>query len=255
MLSNKKEDKMKKRLLIRILTIFFLFLLGVSSANGTLMVLPQGSTVEGQTIDEWTAQWWQWAFSQSVPNDAFTDSTGATASVNQSGPVFFIAGTTGGTATRSFTIPADLYLLVPLINSSVSESYLGVSATEAELRNIADASISAVDSLFAEIDGMPVPNLFDYRELSPLFSFNAATDNPFSVPPGPSGNAVSDGYWLMLEPLGIGTHTINFGGGISDIFTVDVMDTITVVPEPSTILLLGSGLAGLAAFRRKFKKK
>ncbi|HLA50279.1 MAG TPA: PEP-CTERM sorting domain-containing protein, partial [Thermodesulfovibrionia bacterium] len=34
-------------------------------------------------------------------------------------------------------------------------------------------------------------------------------------------------------------------------FGVKIM--ATAVPEPSTLLLLGSGLAGLAAIRRKFK--
>ena len=83
----------------------FLLLSAVSVAEAVPMVLPPGSTVVGKTIGEWTAEWWKWAFSQSVPNDAFTDATGANANVGQSGPVFFVAGTTGGTATREFTVP------------------------------------------------------------------------------------------------------------------------------------------------------
>jgi hypothetical protein len=31
-------------------------------------------------------------------------------------------------------------------------------------------------------------------------------------------------------------------------------ETLEIVPEPSTMLLLGSGLIGLAGLRKKFKK-
>ncbi len=238
------------------LAVGLFILVCITPANATT-VLAQGSTVEGRTIGEWTAEWWQWAYSQSIPNDAFTDTTGVYSSINQSGPVFFVAGTIGGEATRSFSVPIDTYLLVPLINVSVSESSFGGSPTEEDLRDYADSLIREVDNLFAEIDGMAVPNLFDYRELSPIFSYDAALNNPLGVPAGPSGDAVSDGYWLMIEPLSAGTHTISFGGGISEIFSVSVVDTIDVapVPEPSTVVLMGLGLVGLAGFgRKKFKK-
>jgi hypothetical protein len=39
--------------------------------------------------------------------------------------------------------------------------------------------------------------------------------------------AASDGYWLEINPLGPGVHTVNFGG-TSGAFTADVTYTITV---------------------------
>ena len=89
-------------------------LVATSPANAFTIVPPR-SEVAGKTIGEWTGEWWKWAFSQSVPMDAFTDQTGENANVNQSGPVFFVAGTTGGEATRSFNVPSNKYLLFPLV--------------------------------------------------------------------------------------------------------------------------------------------
>jgi hypothetical protein len=73
------------------------------------------------------------------------------------------------------------------------------------------------------------------------------------------------GYWLMIDDLSLGQHTIDFGGS-SDVFTpasncctnfpigpygVDVTAIIDVVPEPSTALLTLAGIVGLAAVRRR----
>lgn len=249
---------MRRFMLIVLCLTFFLFL-GIPAANGTIVA--PGSTVEGKTIGEWTADWWIWAIAQSMPNDAFTDATGANAAIGQTGPLFFIAGTTGGTATRSFTVLGDKFLLVPLVNYAAAESSFVVPPTVAELSMIVDTVIDGVDSLFAEIDGTAIPesDLFTHRESSPVFSFVGAPNNPFYQSPGPSGSAVADGYWLMLNPLGEGTHTIRFGGGMSDGafpgFLTDVTDTINAVPEPSTILLLGVGLAGVGMLRRKSKNQ
>jgi len=45
------------------------------------------------------------------------DQTGANAAIGQSGPVWFLAGTTGGTAERAITVPAGKSLFFPLVNN------------------------------------------------------------------------------------------------------------------------------------------
>jgi hypothetical protein len=171
--------------------------------------------VRGKTIGEWSAKWWQWAVSSSVPNDPFTDTTGANANLHQSGPVFFMAGTAGTSESRSFSIPGNKAILIPLLVGELSQAEIGFDKTEDEVRQAAADQADLIDELHCTVDGVPIGDLFSHREVSPAFSFEAAVDNAIGVPAGDSGTAVADGYWVMLEPLGPGEHTLHFGGGIS----------------------------------------
>jgi hypothetical protein len=213
-----------------------------------VVVLPPHSVVAGKTAGEWSADWWQWALGFSTPGDPFTDPTGASANLNQSGPVFFLAGTAGGAEDRSFTAPAGKYLLAPLLVGELSQLEIGFDKTAAEVRQAAKDQADLIDELHATFDGAPVSSLFDYREVSPDFTFVAAPGNPIGVPAGDSGIAVADGYFLMLAPLSPGTHVLNFGGGISSFdFSIDVTDTIASVPEPATLVLFIAGVAAMLA--------
>jgi len=240
-------------------------------------ILPSHSIVAGKTITDWTADWWTWALQAPVAANPLTDTTGAFANVNNNGPVFFIAGTTGQSAsvTRSFQAPAGKPILIPLINFFDTEpaEIDPPSATLDDRKNAADLVVAgwlnAVDpaSLFASIDGSPAANLAQYLEVTGLFSMGPTQAGSliasFGVPVGaelyPTKAA---GYWLMIDGLAPGSHTLHFGGS-SDAFTPDanccttsevsafsteVADSI-VVPEPASALLILTGLVGLSALR------
>lgn len=63
----------------------------------------------------------------------------------------------------------------------------------------------------ASVDGMIFQVLQTYRVQSPLFNFTFPKDNIFGAPAGPT-QSVSDGIFLLLQPLSPRNHTVHFTG-------------------------------------------
>jgi hypothetical protein len=172
------------------------------------------------TYGDWSAAWWQWALAIPASGNPINDPTGALCAVGQStGPVFYLAG--GTDITRHCTIPAGKTLVFPIINSECSnlEAAPWYGGNGQELRTCAGwwGDFIEIDSLAVMIDGKKVKNLGYFRAQSPVFDFVIpdTTDNFLGVDPavvGTHGISVSDGYWVIVEPLSPGHHVIHFEG-------------------------------------------
>jgi hypothetical protein len=212
------------------------------SSAGLLVDGPVGNL----SVSQWTALWWQWAYAPPVHNPPFTgpisnplfDPTGAVCAVGQAGPVWFLAGTsTGGSVTRSCTVPAGVKLLIPLINIEGDNIGVVPPFSPSELRAAVAAGIDTVDELHLSVDGRSVPSdvLFDHRVQSPVFAYGLPPqDNAvqgFEDGQGYIFPVVSDGYWVLLNPLPAGDHVIDFGGAFSSGFSLDITYDLTVSPS------------------------
>jgi hypothetical protein len=236
-------------------------------------VVPGQSTVAGQSLGQWTNNWWNWA--ESFGPGPFTDTTGAVAGTNQSGPVFFLAGSGGnaGPITRNVTVGDDKYILLPLINWIVAAGPdPGFADTKTEAIALATNTINPAN-LFATIDGVPVSNLASHREASGSdFSLTFVNNNDSGFPAGTFNDAYGDGYYLMLNPLTAGAHTLHFGGtstffdaGAFQVapFTIDVTVNLNVVaaggpstvPLPAAIFAGPLGLLPAMVLRKRFVKR
>ena len=237
---------------------------GVAYAGAnTPGVIPPSASPDGHTYAEWSAAWWQFDLGMPVhdplnpsviidPQFIGHDPATIDCAFNQHGHVWFLQGASGnGVAHRTCTIPSGKMLFFPIFDSWVDNSNWDglppTTLTEAQLRAIIAANIEAITTMSATIDGRPVAGLAppaagDYtgpfRALSPVFSYSVTADNwltEFYAPPGETFSAqtvtgaVADGVYLMLAPLSVGTHTIQWyasGGG----FLQDITYTLTVTP-------------------------
>jgi hypothetical protein len=184
----------------------------VAQAGITPRVLPVNSSPYGNSYAEWSAKWFQWAFSLPVADHPFTDSPNINFSAGQSGPVWFLAGTFG-TTERALTLPAGKAIFATMINVECSslepEPFYG--ATAAAQAAGAKAFADLMVNVFCELDGVPVTNIQDYRVVSPQYTFTAPTPWIFAADGG-TGTSVGDGYFVMISPLSKGLHTLHLGG-------------------------------------------
>ncbi len=202
-----------------------------------------GDRPYGKTYGEWSARWWQWVSLIPEPENPLFGSR--CPDVGQAGDVWFLTGTTEGTVVRECTVPAGKALFLPIWNRMAYNSP-GETYTEEELRDLAAQLLGPfsepaepVFELRCIIDGVPVEGLKDnFRAKSPVFEFTYPEDNFHGDAPGTYFPAVSDGWWIMLKPLPVGTHEIrsyasirhaDTGEGISDLnVEIDVTHHLTV---------------------------
>jgi len=191
-------------------------------------IAPPNSEPYGKTYSEWSARWWQWVYSIPVAENPVTDPTGQYAGEGQSGPVWFLAGNFGGTTVRDVSVPEGKSLFFPVLNQNWVEFPDDPPYTIPELRAIIRPYMDNA-TLACAIDGKAVKNLSFYREDSVVFTTTVPDGNLLGLPAGHYAPCVDNGYYLMLDPLKPGQHTIHFTGINSDAsFALDVTYHLTV---------------------------
>jgi hypothetical protein len=205
-----------------------------AAGNSNPGVAPPQSKAHGLSYGEWGALWFKWAYSFPISLYPPNQSGPIDASLGQSGSVWFLAGSNlfvnGSTVpvTRFATIPTGKALFFPIINfindypcpepppfqpapgQSLEDFLLyGNAVSPGGVKAFGDQ----VTGLNVVVDGVPLTNLFQYRGTSRLFTFTGDISLRGSIDPcitGTPQQGVSDGYWIMLNPLPPGMHTIAF---------------------------------------------
>jgi hypothetical protein len=263
---------------LMVLAVLVLATSAVEAGNLNPTIRPPNSNPYGKSYGEWGGLWWQWALSIPADINPVADTTGEFAAVGQSGPVWFLAGTFGGEANRTVTVPAGKGLFFPIYNQVwVNLPELGDNPwspeQEAFARDLVASLVDSATALSAAIDGRAVENITAYRSPTPeggayMVDFPEGDvwglTTVYGLPPGSYGPSVSDGYYLMLTPLSAGKHTIQIAAADSTGFSLDVTYNLTVVggkaaavPEPSALVLAAFALVGLAGYgwRRAVRKR
>jgi hypothetical protein len=187
------------------------------NSNIEIEILQADSKPYGLTYGEWTARWWQWAYS--IPKDVNPayDDTGRYCTQGQSGPVWFLTGTYGHPVDRYCTIPSGKAILFPILNSECSFAEFPNLKNEKELRQCSKEMEDTVNYLEAKVNDIDIKDSNKYRIQSPLFNFTLPKNNIVKLPPQTTTQAVSDGNWVFLKPFAIGKYVIYFKGGLKNI--------------------------------------
>jgi hypothetical protein len=166
----------------------------------------------GRTWEEWVELWWKWCYAKPESLSPVADNTGLLADGNQNDPnVWFLAGTFGGEAERSCAIQAGRSILLPLVNDLISYAEYGHLKNEEHLSLYAKTDLDTTTVTEAMIDGLELWNLRIYRVRTSLFYLLLPIDTSTGISLKYTG-AVSDGYWLFLQPLTPGSHTVTISG-------------------------------------------
>lgn len=205
------------------------------------------SKVEGKTMSQWAAAWWQSVFSAPVfasdgttivnPNfaDAPTGIGDAHGNVGLLYQAFDAPTLTRGSASDPLIASPQTPLFLNLDDSewsnpdtpSSESGYTQVPGnyTSEQLQHFADVQTGAVTHLSLSIDGHAIPEsvLFTHRETTPNFSYNLP--DQFNIDQvffsedisGKVSPAAADGYCVMLKPLSPGLHIIEVGAQNTDL--------------------------------------
>src|SRR3954468_9608101 len=188
-------------------------------------VVPPGPL--GTSYSEWAARWWQWALAQPAAVNPIRDTTGQFCTRGQRGPMWFLAGTSGGPAVpRRCTVPRGKSLLFPIDNqfAGAAPSDLPEQRTEG-FQRAQVTQVAGATNLALRVDGAAVPALNRFFELSRVFRVVLPADNLLRVDascqpaePVTAGcvifPTVDAGFYVALRPLSVGRHRIHFTGTI-----------------------------------------
>jgi hypothetical protein len=165
--------------------------------------------IEGLDHAEWTARWWQWAYTFPDGLEPYRDPDGRFCREGQHGSVWFLAGTDGSfDARRTCRIPKDRYLLVPVINMIHLGAVSGQKARPcSRLRKDAAFNNDHLKSAVVLLDGkaLDTSRIQRLRTSRCFDPFSATGDDDSGM------HAAADGFWLLLSPLPPGRHVLSIG--------------------------------------------
>lgn len=185
--------------------------MAIDRGNNAIRTFSVESAPFGLAFSEWCVRWLKWCLEQPSESNPANDMTGIVCSQNQSGPVWFLAGTFGGPATRTCTIPVGKTILFPILEKECSFAEDKDITTETELVSRTAEQTSHISHLEASVDGITLQNLSRYQVQTPVFDLVFPKNNVYSVEEG-STRATSNGFWVFLMPLHAGVHKIYFRG-------------------------------------------
>ena len=181
-------------------------------------------------LSNWGYGWWEWALQFPTESNPITSDGNVDCMAGQQGKVWFLAGTFGTKADRRCTIKKNRVIFFPVINSFpwTPEDCKNL----ADCREVAAAFLDPLTKWTCTVDGIRC--VFKSQVIRAQSDAMSIVLRPGTwvidfYEPGVRKIAISDGYWVMLEPLPPGEHVIHFTADKpSENFALDVTYHLTV---------------------------
>lgn len=196
-------------------------------------VLPPDEVHYDQSYGEWAADWLQWVVLVGGTENPMVNRKGKDCGVNQSGDVWFLAGTSlfdpateknrDSVVRKKCVVPSDTALFFPIYTAWF---FNDVGASQEDMADIITGLVDQADDMIVTVDGYNLADLWDYRANSGFFDLTLPEGGYYDVlapggcgpetEGGPTFDCVGvfesyiDGFWIMLAPLSSGQHTLRF---------------------------------------------
>ena len=166
--------------IVFVMTLSMVLLLNSVQAASPAKTFPLDSQPFNKKYSQWSAEWWQFVLSFPVDINPNLDLTGGACGYGQHGPVWFLMGVFGATATRTCSIPEGKALFFPILNMVDINV---TTQTPQELRAEIDPCMGAVTALLVEVDGVPIKTfekLQKFRIKSKVFEATLPVNSLFA---------------------------------------------------------------------------
>jgi hypothetical protein len=185
-------------------------ILGAQSLN----IFPPESKPYGLTFAEHQKNFWKWLLEIPANESPVNDRTGekcANGQSNTNSSVFYLSMNIGGISERTCNVPVGKGLLIPVMQVEWSDKEAPGASVE-ELHKSAKKDQDSVNSLYLKIGDKEYKykDLIKYRTETDLFKVVFPDNGIFGVIEGGISNVVSDGFYIITEPLIRGNYSIHF---------------------------------------------
>ena len=190
---------------------------------------PFHGRIAGQSISDWTEDWYTWAMQAPSEISPLTGGVRADGVAGyDAGRMYFLGSydTSGGPLQA--TVQHGDAILVPLVN--FVDTLDPKPVANAALKD----GLQSVESLFAIVDGKSIDHLRAGLIRTDFFSAGPTQEGSWADVAGAKvGEELTPskgvGYWIVLQGLTKGSHTIEFGGTTDKGLSFDTKDVINVV--------------------------
>ncbi|MEP6793502.1 MAG: hypothetical protein ABJB16_04195 [Saprospiraceae bacterium] len=186
--------------------------------DGLGTLYPDQKLLFGKTNQQWSAEWWKTVMSYDCAHNPLNLQS-LSITVNQASPVVFLTGVTSGIAVRTIEVSRAKALLVPIINvlkeypsANTDQNPRPGQTVEQFLKAEAAKYINLATNMKVVLDGRPIRIESNNRVATDLFYFKGNKDLAGCIGQVVTGQlqvGVSDGYWIVIENLSPGRHTLH----------------------------------------------